>query len=1113
MAIVGLFTNIGISKAIEAQNNQGFKIFPTGFGVSDQKTVPFDETITTPNAGLWFQGLISSRVVTSPNTIKFVCTVPPGVIPPNTFKLIQEVYLFGVDTMSNQFMFAAGQPTVSIVYDPDGSVTLDLEVSLTNVPITDKVIFQFTQATEVSEHNTDPNAHPDTIEAINLAGIFQDAGGVAFEYMGQDFDSKAEFAGVKATAAPYSGTTYSAVRRGTLGNSITLTFDGIKTVNQIVTEWNNANPQNTVTFTPSLNGTSIPPNGAVSLGGGSYAAGIAQWAPVYKDVDQLYKAALDDGTIKSKVAGVADLKNNCVRGGAGAWIGGAITPYTSGQPAGTDLWLSATTPGAVQTVSTSTKVAVVLDANTVKLAGFGSGSGGGVSSDFDAVVTDTPGFHFYPTTQQAIAATPDGGRILVDKYESVTAQLDTLGKQLAFVFHGPARGWRRYTGSQAQQLISFSLVPDSGTWRIEWNLQESPDLAYNCTALDVENAFNAFTGHAGVVVTGNFTSGFLITYNGLNNYPLPTFVGAGFNEIQRFNLSGVPDNGTIQFQFQGDNTIHIAWNDSTADIEVDFEALPSIQDVTVTGGFSSSFIQVEFVGVDGHQDKPVITVIDNSLQTGITPVTPTFVQVQEGQYPASNLKNGVTPVNITAINTQAGSPVGPPTCIQLGADGTTFEGLGTISGFDVGIDLDGFVDTDIEMVFDANIQPILSTGLRPGVDFTDILSFGLLRQVIRTVGANGDYADIGLAYTDANDGDQILVLEDQPIAAGVVWTKEVEFLFANGSRLIPSVNFSGAVVTLGSKVRTKNLWLLLMVAGTWDQAFKFQGERGHHQNLQLECSGGSVIVTDGFRIDSGAQTNYIEGALLIGTATVTNIINNLSGVSSHNVQIRDKDNGTLHDLLNRNPPIGEVMTGTVDGINGTFTLSTPPSDQTAILVLVDGIGRTRGVHWNFVGPQTVQFTAGNEPQLGQSPEAYFTPTNLLFPSPNGRATPLEITDDNAFVETNVYHMDAGSGMTATQTAPGVVRLDILPGGGAGTWTNEYHTLTAPEVLSKAFTMANTPVDSNAVALDVLGDGAQEQGPSGTADYIVTGNVVSWAGLGMDTIGLVAGTRIRLLYFR
>ena len=72
---------------------------------------------------------------------------------------------------------------------------------------------------------------------------------------------------------------------------------------------------------------------------------------------------------------------------------------------------------------------------------------------------------------------------------------------------------------------------------------------------------------------------------------------------------------------------------------------------------------------------------------------------------------------------------------------------------------------------------------------------------------------------------------------------------------------------------------------------------------------------------------------------------------------------------------------------------------------------------------------------------------------------------------------------------------------------EYRTLSGGEAAAKSLTLAFTPLTASTVLVDVIGVTAQIYG----VDYIVTGAVLSWTGLGMDALPLSAGDILRIVY--
>lgn len=956
MAVNGIITNIGVQKAQEAANNEGFYIVPLKFSVSNVLSA-LDPTRTVPNSGVFYEAPISSRVVVSYNTIKFICTLPPAVIPLNQFETIRELYIFGT-LNSVDFLFAIGQPSPAIVYDPTGSTTIEIDISLTNADLSSIIQFSFTQATEVAEHNVDPNGHPDLVAAVNKAGIFYNLGGgpVPFGYHGQSFDEKGEFEGTKASNT-VSGVTFTADHNGTDGNSIALVFDGTLTTDQVKLAWNNANPYNTV----SHNGTGSEVISAQTLNLINGTLLVNDKDPVYKDVDGIYKQAVADGTIKSLVAGFADFMaplKRIVRSQ------GFLTK-TTGQPIGTKLFLSSTIPAQVGAVTSGVQLGIQTGVNTI-LIGNSFGSGSGTSEGFDAVVTDNIGVNLYPTTQQAIAAVPDGSRILVDKLETVFTTIDTQNKRLDIWFNGPEAGWTRYLGTPCIQQITFDQVPNSGTWRIEWNSQETTDLAFNATATDVQNAMNLLTGSAlPCTVTGDYTSGFTITFQDFIVVPQITFLNPGQNEIEAFNFTAVPNNGTFQVSYNGNNSAHIAWNDPASLIETYLEAIPGITSVTVTGSFSVQQFVVEFDNVDGLQPKLLFVLVNNSLMQGLTNVNVNIAQNQQGKFPASNLYNGATHVNISVATLQQGTLAGDPTAITVTKDYTRFIGLGKIVNFPTGIDLNSHIGCDIEMLFINTTVPIKHTGLQPRRDYHREKSFGMIDPVEIYVGPFGDYQDMWTAIAAANTGDSIIVAANQSLTSAEVINKDIYIEFINSAVLSIDAFVSGSVITFGANVRTKNWKVNVATAGNYDNIFNFMSDRSHHENLCLDLAGNIVSVNNAFNLDPSCNQLYCDGAISRHGGTVTNVIF-ATDFGSNNVFIRDKDLDTVFSTI-ANSPLEEKVYATVDGqtlINFTLLQFSTDNAKYDLFVRQDGIwvfqDKTGGLgeHYRKNSPTQIEFAYG-----------------------------------------------------------------------------------------------------------------------------------------------------------
>lgn len=71
------------------------------------------------------------------------------------------------------------------------------------------------------------------------------------------------------------------------------------------------------------------------------------------------------------------------------------------------------------------------------------------------------------------------------------------------------------TGIDEVQDVDFSAAPSSGDFKLRYNdTENTAAIPWNATNTDVQNALNALTGLSAVVVTGDFVSGFTVTFSG-----------------------------------------------------------------------------------------------------------------------------------------------------------------------------------------------------------------------------------------------------------------------------------------------------------------------------------------------------------------------------------------------------------------------------------------------------------------------------------------------------------------------------------------------------------------------------------------------------------------------
>lgn len=712
-----------------------------------------------PNSGLWYQAPVSAYSVVDQNTIKIICTVPQGASVIN--ENIKEIYIFAKNQIGTEFLFALGQPTETIRYDKDGSTSLELQMSLVNLDLTSLIVFNNTQATELAEHETDPNAHPEIVKAMAKHGIFIPAGAYPFNRRGQSIEYPVQFDGTKASFT-YSGITFSSTYNGNENNSKTITFDGVKTVDQLRAEFNALNYPNTVEHNGL--GNEVLPASVRTLGGGSYLVDDKDF--VYKDVDGIYKQALADGSVKSRVAGWVIRDEKLI-------VTGQLIDFNSGFPINTPIYLSGSQPGKVTNFNTNVKLGLSLGDSLI-FTGFAGEITASVSQEFDAVVTDAVGVGQYSTTQAAIDAIPNNGKILISKLEEVKSIIDTSAKDFTVVFNNPISGWKRFLGQSTKFKLIFSQVPDHGTFRFEWQGQESNDIPFSANASLIETEFNLFNGHNGVSVSGDFLNGFTIEFLDNQTYPLPTFNYAGRNEIQSFTFSAVPNNGTFKLNFKGEDTVNYAFNDSLAQFQEMLDNLSTTKEVLVSGDFATGFV-IEFTGgylLDGNQEQPLIKAVTNyffnsGVQVAINGQTLPPIdanRVQSGKKPASNLYFNNELQTITAQYVQLGEEPGPDRLMDVNNESLYIYGNGLVEGFEEGFNLSSLNKKfQFQGSFLNTERPFLSYEKLPGVD-TDIEALGFHKDV---------FAQLRITEHTTNKKRVVVSGVDFKLATGITLTKEI----------------------------------------------------------------------------------------------------------------------------------------------------------------------------------------------------------------------------------------------------------------------------------------------------------------------------------------------------
>ena len=106
-------------------------------------------------------------------------------------------------------------------------------------------------------------------------------------------------------------------------------------------------------------------------------------------------------------------------------------------------------------------------------------------------------------------------------------------------------------GQNEIQDLSFDAVPDAGTFKLRYNLEETTALAFDVTSQGIEDALNGLSSLSSVNVTGDFSSGFTIAFEGAD---------------------GLKDHATLEIF---DNTLEESTNPVTGTISVTQEGYPN----------------------------------------------------------------------------------------------------------------------------------------------------------------------------------------------------------------------------------------------------------------------------------------------------------------------------------------------------------------------------------------------------------------------------------------------------------------------------------------------------------------------------------------------------------
>jgi len=126
---------------------------------------------------------------------------------------------------------------------------------------------------------------------------------------------------------------------------------------------------------------------------------------------------------------------------------------------------------------------------------------------------------------------------------------------------------------------------------------------------------------------------------------------AGVDEVQTIGFSATPDEGSITFFYNTEETTALVYNDATpaTTLQGYLRALTGLSEVTVSGSFASDFV-ITFAGDDGKQEQPLLIEGTNTLKESSVVVTTTIAETTPGEYQGTV---GMTCIETGASNANA----------------------------------------------------------------------------------------------------------------------------------------------------------------------------------------------------------------------------------------------------------------------------------------------------------------------------------------------------------------------------------------------------------------------------------------------------------------------------
>lgn len=267
------------------------------------------------------------------------------------------------------------------------------------------------------------------------------------------------------------------------------------------------------------------------------------------------------------------------------------------------------------------------------------------------------------------------------------------------------------------QTITFSAVPDAGSFTLNFDGEITDPIDWNDVAADVETALENLVNISSVTVTGNFTSGFVITFDGSDGSKPQVALEVGSNSLSTKEKTGITCVADVAGSLDGKYFIIYDQNGSVGvwfDIDNNGTSIP--------GGASAANRAIKVTGANtGATASQVATALRAAL-------------IADSKFTSSTVLTTV----VTAINTDAGA-------MTDAVDGNTGFGFSvTKQGSDAGdVDLT-FVETT------PGALPQVSVGVTAQIAGATAAPSGSL-TVIETPVTNWDSSSNSLDITIGTD--------------------------------------------------------------------------------------------------------------------------------------------------------------------------------------------------------------------------------------------------------------------------------------------------------------------------------------------------------------------------